>query len=91
MEVLNGATIFWLIALGMVMGAFAKLIMWETTIELVTNLIAGVAGSVVMGGTIVWFQLPGGFLFAMLGSASILFLLNVFFQQRKASQETQRV
>ncbi|NGP87542.1 hypothetical protein [Fodinibius halophilus] len=81
MEVLDGTTIFWLIALGMVVGALAKLAMWDTTIDMVPNLAAGVAGSLVMGGVTVSLQLPGGFLFAMLGSLSILFILNVFHQQ----------
>lgn len=83
MVVLDGTTIFWLIAIGMVVGAVAKLAMWNTTIGLVPNVVAGIMGSVVVGGVMVLFDLPGGFLFAMLGSVSILFMLNVFYQQRE--------
>lgn len=85
MEVLDGTTIFWLIALGMIMGAIAKLTMWNTTVELVPNILAGVAGSLVVGGVTVALHLPGGLLFAMLGSLSILFIVNIFHQE---TQET---
>lgn len=85
MEVLDGETIFWLIALGMVVGAVVKLAMWNTTVDLVPNLAAGVAGSLVVGGITVALNLPGGLLFAMLGSLSILFILNVFHQQSEAT------
>ena len=85
MEVLDGETIFWLIALGMVVGAVVKLAMWNTTVDLVPNLAAGVAGSLVVGGITVALNLPGGLLFAMLGSLSILFILNVFHQKSEAT------
>lgn len=78
MDVLNGTTIFWLFALGILVGGAAKLVMWNTTVDLLSNLAAGVAGSLIVGGVTVALQLPGGFLFAFLGSLSILFILNVF-------------
>ena len=74
-----------MIALGMVVGAVVKLAMWNTTVDLVPNLAAGVAGSLVVGGITVALNLPGGLLFAMLGSLSILFILNVFHQQSEAT------
>lgn len=78
MEVLDGTTIFWLFAIGMLVGGAAKLVMWNTTVDLTSNLAAGVAGSIVVGGLTVALQLPGGLLFAFLGSLAILFILNVF-------------
>lgn len=81
MDVLDGATIFWLIAMGMVLGAAAKLAMWNTTIGLIPNMLAGIVGSVVVGGVMVALDLPGGLVFALMGSISILFILNVFHQQ----------
>lgn len=85
MIVLDGTTIFWLIAIGMVAGALAKLAMGKTTIGLIANVAAGVAGSLVVGGVIVALRLPGGLLFAALGSVSILFIMNVFHQKRETS------
>ncbi|MCW9706852.1 hypothetical protein [Fodinibius salsisoli] len=78
MEVLDGTTIFWLLALGMITGAAVKVAMWNTMIDLVPNLAAGIAGSIIVGGLAVALNLPGGLLFAFLGSLSILFILNVF-------------
>jgi len=81
MEVLDGATIFWLIAQGMLVGALVKVTMWNTTVDIIPNIAAGVAGSLVVGGITVALNLLGGLLFAMLGSLSILFILNIFHQQ----------
>lgn len=83
MVVLDGTTIFWLIAIGMVTGALAKFAMGKSTIDLVPNVLAGVAGSVVVGSIVVLLELPGDFLFALLGSICILFIVNVFHQERE--------
>ncbi len=78
MEQLDGATIFWLIALGMVLGAIAKVAMGNKSMDLIPNLIAGVLGSVIVGGIGVVFQIPGSMVFGLLGGLSILFIANVF-------------
>lgn len=78
MEALDGTTIFWLFALGMLTGGAVKLVMWNTSVSLISNLAAGVGGSIIVGGLTVALQLPGGLLFAFLGSLAILFILNVF-------------
>lgn len=85
MEVLDGTTIFWLIAIGMVAGAITKVSLWKNGVELIPNLIAGALGSVVVGGLGIALELPGSLLFALLGSLSILFILNVFHLQAEAS------
>ena len=85
MEVLDGATIFWLIAQGMLVGAITKVTMWNTTVDIIPNIAAGVAGSLVVGGITVALSLPGGLVFAMLGSLSILFILNVFHQETESA------
>lgn len=81
MDVLNGATIFWLIALGMVIGAVMKVVMWKTTVGVVQNMLAGVAGTVIVGGFMIELQLAGAIIFAMLGGLSTLFIINVFNQE----------
>lgn len=78
MEAFDGTTIFWLLALGMLTGAVVKVAMWNTTIDIIPNLVAGIAGSIIVGGLTVALGLPGGLLFAFLGSLAILFILNVF-------------
>lgn len=85
MEVLNGATIFWLVALGMVAGAIMKLVMWRTTVGIIPNMIAGVTGTVILGAAIIEMQLAGAILFSLLGGLATLFILNVFNLQTKTS------
>lgn len=81
MDVLDGTTIFWLFALGLLVGGAVKLVMWNTTVNLASNLAAGAMGSVVVGALTAALQLPGGLLFAFVGSLAILFILNVFHMQ----------
>lgn len=85
MEILSGETIFWLIALGMLVGAIMKVVMWRTTIGVVQNMLAGVAGTLIVGGFMIELQLAGAILFSLLGGLSTLFILNVFNLQPKES------
>lgn len=85
MDVLDGTTIFWLIAIGMVAGAITKLLIWNKGVELVPNLIAGVIGSVVVGIISVSLEFPASLAFAFVGSIAILFILNVFHLQPEAT------
>ncbi|HLR32620.1 MAG TPA: hypothetical protein VK074_09025 [Fodinibius sp.] len=78
MELLDGATTFWLFTIGLLVGGTMKVAMWNTNVSLLANLAAGVSGSIVVGGLTAVLQLPGGILFAFLGSLAILFILNVF-------------
>lgn len=78
MEELNGTSIFWLIALGMLVGGLTKLALGSKGVGLVFNVAGGAVGSVLVGGIGLALQLPGTLLFALLGSISILFLANVF-------------
>lgn len=78
MEVLDGTTIFWLLALGMVVGAVTKLAMYNTTIGLVPNVLSGIIGSIVVGAITVALDLPFGLLFAFMGSLGVVFIVNVF-------------
>lgn len=85
MEVLDGTTIFWFIAIGMVAGAITKVALWNNGVGIITNLIAGIVGSVVVGSISVILEFPGSLIFAVVGSISILFILNVFHLQPEAS------
>lgn len=81
MEELSGTLIFWLISVGMVAAALTKVSIWNQGVELVPNLIGGVAGAVVTGSVAVFIGLPGSLVFAFLGSLAVLFILNVFYLQ----------
>ena len=85
MDVLGGATIFWLIALGMVAGAFTQVCIWDKGVELITNLVTGIVGSVIVGSLFIVLQFPAGLAFGFLGSLAILFITNVFHLQPEGS------
>ncbi len=85
MEVLDGTTIFWLIAVGMVAGVITNVSIWKQGVKLTTNLAFGITGSVIVGSISIALQLPGSLLFAFLGSLSVLFIVNVFHLQPETS------
>lgn len=85
MEVLDGTTIFWLITIGMTAGALTKFALWSEGVGLVSNLTAGVIGSVVVGSICIILEFPSSMIFAVLGSIAILFILNVFHLQPEST------
>lgn len=85
MEVLNGTIIFWFIAIGMVAGALTKLVLWTNGVRIITNIIAGVLGAIVVGSISVILEFPGSLILSVMGSISVLFILNVFHLQPEAS------
>jgi hypothetical protein len=85
MEVLDGAVIFWLIAIGMVAGALTSVSIWKNGVKLVTNLVGGVSGSLVVGIISIMLEFPGSLVFGFVGSLAVLFILNVFHLQPEAA------
>lgn len=83
MEILDGSTLFWLIALGMVAGAITKVVMWNKGLTIYSNLIGGVLGTVIVGGFCIELQIPGSMMLSLMGVVSILFVANVFFLQEE--------
>ena len=81
MEELNGTVIFWLITIGLVAGAAVKVSIWNKGVSLVSNLLAGVFGSVMLGIISIMLAFPASLLLAFLGSMAILFICNVFHQR----------
>lgn len=81
MEVLDGATIFWMTALGLIAGALIKVILGDKGVTLITNLVFGVLGAVICGGIFIVMGMPGSIVMAILGSICILFITNVFYLQ----------
>ncbi len=78
MEQLSGETVFWLLALGALIGWFAQFFMGEGGFGLIPNLVGGALGSLVSGVLALQLALPGTLLFGFLGCLSILFLAKVF-------------
>ncbi len=83
MENLDGTTLFWLITVGMVIGSAAKVVMWNKGLTITTNILAGVLGTVIVGGIGIELQVPGSMMFGVLGGLAILFIANVFFLQEE--------
>lgn len=78
MEQVSGEIVFWLLALGAVVGWVAQLVIGEKGFGLFPNLIGGSLGSLLIGVVAVELRLPGSLLFGFLGCMTILFLANVF-------------
>ena len=83
MENLDGTTLFWLITVGMVIGSAAKVVMWNKGLTITSNIVAGVLGTVIVGGIGIELQVPGSMMFGVLGGLAILFIANVFFLQEE--------
>lgn len=88
MEV-TGEIVFWLLALGAVIGWLAQLYMGEEGFGMIPNLIAGSLGSLIIGILALQMNLPGSLLFGFLGCLAILFLANVFSVDAKHGDEVQ--
>lgn len=78
MEELNGATIYWLISIGLFVGLVTDLVMIKRGIGMIGNLIWGAVGSVIIGLITLFFGLYGSLIYAGVGSVAFLFLINVF-------------
>lgn len=78
MEELNGVTIYWLISIGLFVGWVLDLILSKQSIGLITSLIFGAAGSVVIGVFMIILSVFNPLIYAAVGSVAFLFLINVF-------------
>lgn len=78
MEELNGATIYWLISIGLLVGFVIDLIMFKRGIGMFGNVLWGAAGSVIIGITVIILGLYAPLVYAALGTIALLFLINVF-------------
>lgn len=81
MENLDGTTLFWLITAGMLIGSIAKVVMWNKGLTITSNILAGILGTVIIGGFGIELEIPGSMMFGVLGGMAIIFIANVFFVQ----------
>jgi uncharacterized membrane protein YeaQ/YmgE (transglycosylase-associated protein family) len=78
MEELNGATIYWLISIGLLIGYIMDLVMIKRGIGMIENVIGGVIGSLLIGLSVIAIGLFAPLVYAAIGSIAFLFLVNVF-------------
>ena len=90
-EELNGATIFWLITLGLITGAVMKTFLGEERgLGMPANLIGGVLSTLVVGILSIQVQVPGSLLLGLMGTMAILFLGNVFYMEDEHPNDHQQ-
>lgn len=78
MEELNGATIYWLISIGLLVGYLIDLMMMKRGISTIGNVVWGAVGSLIIGVICIILNLFAPLVYAALGSIAFLFLMNVF-------------
>lgn len=78
MEEINGVTIYWLLTIGAAIGYFIEMIMGRRGMSLFGNIICGIIGSLSIGLSAIFLNLPGALLFSAIGSIAFLFLVNIF-------------
>lgn len=78
MEELNGATIYWLISIGLLIGYIMDLVMIKRGIGMIGNVIGGMIGSLIIGLSVIAIGLFAPLVYAAIGSIAFLFLVNVF-------------
>lgn len=78
MEELNAVVIYWLISIGLLVGFVVDLAMFKNGIGMISNVVWGAVGSVIIGVIAIWFGLFAPLMYAAIGSITFLFLFNVF-------------
>lgn len=82
MEEINGATIFWLLSLGMVAGSLIKLFLGnERGLGIIPNIVGGMLGTLIVGILSIQIQVPGSLLLGFMAALAILFLSNAFYME----------
>lgn len=80
MIVLSGTAVFWFMALGLLVGYLFGQIIKHEGVTLGANIIWGILASVLTGSIAIILELGDGLIFALLGTLTTLFLVNVFHQ-----------
>lgn len=83
MEAQFGVELFWMIALGLLIGFAAYLIYGERGMGIWSSTITGTAGSVIVGIIASFFEFSTPLVYSFLGSVSIIFITNAFRQEDK--------
>lgn len=83
MEAQLGVELFWMAALGLLIGFAAYFIYGERGMGIWASTITGVASSVIVGVIAAFFEFTTPLVYAFLGSVSIIFIANAFRQEDK--------
>ena len=78
MEGFNGATIFWLITLGLLVGGVMKLLLGNKGMGITANVLGGAVSALICGFVAFIVQLPAGTALGVTGTMGVLFLGNAF-------------
>lgn len=78
METLSATTIFWFIVLGATTGWIVGYWVGQEGVTLISNIVWGTAGAVLVGIFGLYLELSGVLLFSFMGTLAMLFLANVF-------------
>ncbi|NBB77366.1 MAG: hypothetical protein GVY02_08305 [Bacteroidetes bacterium] len=78
MEELNAVTIYWLISIGLLIGFIIDLIMIKRGVGMISNVVGGAIGSVIIGVVMISLGVFAPLVYAALGTVAFLFLVNVF-------------
>ena len=79
---IDGTSIFWLLALGLVVGGLMKLLLGnDRGLGIMMNIIGGVLGTLVVGMVTIALDVPGSLLLGLMGAMAILFLANIFYME----------
>lgn len=73
-----GTRIFWMVALGLVIGYIAFFVYRKRGIKLIASILTGTAGAVVVGLLAIVLNLPSPLSYAIVGAIICLFAVNAF-------------
>lgn len=83
MEIVNGATIYWFISIGLMLGLITGVVIGTEGMSVYKNLFWGVISANIMGFIGISAGLGDGLLFSFVGTLAYLFLVNVFHQHHQ--------
>lgn len=78
MEELNAVTIYWLVSIGLLVGFIIDLIMIKRGVGMISNVVGGAVGSVIIGVVMISLNVLAPLVYAAIGTIAFLFLINVF-------------
>lgn len=78
MDELNAQNIYFMFSVGLLVGYIVDMIMGKRALGMIGNLLSGAASSIIIGSIMVYFEIFGPLVYAGLGTAFLLFLVNVF-------------
>lgn len=79
----TGAQIFWMVTLGLVVGALGHYIFGKRGVALIPSIIVAVSGSLVTGLASLILEYSMGLAYSVIGAMGFLFVVNTFRQEER--------